>query len=72
MRECADLGITRVWMHRSFGPGSVSEAAAEYGRRQGITVIDGGCPLMFEPTADAGHKVMRLVCTLTGTVPKRL
>src|SRR5438552_5513468 len=21
MRECADLGIEHVWMHRSFGPG---------------------------------------------------
>jgi uncharacterized protein len=72
MRECVDLGIARVWMHRSFGAGSVSDAAAEYGRRKGIAVIDGGCPLMFEPTADPGHKVMRLICTLTGTVPKRV
>jgi hypothetical protein len=24
-------------------------------------VIDGGCPCMFEPTADFGHKIMRLV-----------
>jgi uncharacterized protein len=72
MRECVDLGIKRVWMHRSFGPGSVSDAATEYGRRQGITVIDGGCPLMFEPTSDPGHKVMRFVCTLTGKVPKRV
>jgi hypothetical protein len=72
MRECADLGIKRVWMHRSFGPGSVSDAATEYGRRHGITVIDGGCPLMFDPIADPGHKVMRFVCTLTGKVPKRV
>ncbi len=72
MRECADLGIKRVWMHRSFGPGSVSDAARGYGRSHGVTVIDGGCPLMFEPTADPGHKVMRLVCTLTGKVPKRV
>jgi len=72
MRECAELGIKHVWMHRSFGTGSVSEAAAEYGRQQGITVIDGGCPLMFDPTADAGHKAMRFVCTLTGAVPRRV
>jgi uncharacterized protein len=71
MRECADLGIMHVWMHRSFGSGSVSEAATSYGREQGIAVIDGGCPLMFDPTADIGHKAMRFVCTLTGTVPKR-
>jgi predicted CoA-binding protein len=61
MRECAELGITQVWMHRGPGAGSVSSAAAAYGRQHGITVIDGGCPLMFEPTADFGHKVMRLI-----------
>ena len=70
MRECADLGIKQVWMHRSFGKGSVSDAAAAYGRKQGITVIDGGCPLMFDPTADVGHKVMRFVFTMTGNVPR--
>ena len=70
MRECAELGITQVWMHRGPGPGSVSSAATEYGRQHGITVIDGGCPLMFEPTADFGHKVMRLV--FSGHVPKQV
>jgi predicted CoA-binding protein len=70
MRECADLGITQVWMHRGPGAGSVSAAATEYGRRHGITVIDGGCPLMFAPTADFGHKVMRLV--YSGHVPKQV
>jgi uncharacterized protein len=70
MRECADLGITHVWMHRSSGKGSVSDAATDYGRKHGITVIDGGCPLMFEPTADGGHKVMRFVFTMTGKVPR--
>jgi predicted CoA-binding protein len=72
MRECAELGIKQVWMHRAFGGGSVSEAATEYGRQQGITVIDGGCPLMFGPTADAGHKAIRFVCTLTGAVPRKV
>jgi predicted CoA-binding protein len=61
MRECAELGIGHVWMHRSYGGGSVSDSATEFGRRQGITVIDGGCPCMFDPTADFGHKIMRRV-----------
>src|SRR5438128_12106603 len=65
MRECADLGIAQVWMHRGPGPGSVSDAATAYGRQHGITVIDGGCPLMFEPTADGGHKVMRFLFSMT-------
>jgi uncharacterized protein len=72
MRECDELGITHVWMHRSFGAGSVSKAAADYGRQHGIKVIDGGCPLMFAPTADTGHRVMRMVCTLAGAVPRRV
>jgi len=72
VQECVDLGIPQVWMHRSFGEGSVSEAAAAFGRQHGITVIDGGCPLMFEPAADPGHKVMRVVCSLAGKVPRRV
>jgi predicted CoA-binding protein len=72
MRECAELGIEHVWMHRGPGGGSVSKTAAAYGREHGITVIDGGCPCMFGPTADAGHKAMRLVFTLTGNVPKNV
>ena len=61
MRECAELGIKHVWMHRGPGGGSVSAAATRYGRQHGITVIDGGCPLMFDPTADFGHKIMRVI-----------
>ena len=70
MREAADLGITHVWMHRSFGPGSVSASAAEYGRQHGVTVIDGGCPLMYGPTSDGGHRFMCRLLTLTGAVPR--
>jgi uncharacterized protein len=72
MRECADLAIEHVWMHRGPGGGSVSEAAADYGRQRGITVIDGGCPCMFGPTADLGHKAMRAIFTLTGNVPRKV
>jgi uncharacterized protein len=72
MRDCAELGIKRVWMHRGPGAGSVSPAAAEYGRDHGIAVIDGGCPCMFGPTADAGHKAMRVVLTLSGSVPREV
>jgi predicted CoA-binding protein len=70
MRDCAELGIKHVWMHRGPGPGSVSDAATAFGREHGITVIDGGCPCMFEPTADFGHKVMRVL--YSGHVPKQI
>jgi uncharacterized protein len=70
MHECAELGIKHVWMHWGAGGSSVSPAATEYGRQHGIKVIDGGCPLMFGPIADVGHKVMRIV--LAGHVPKQV
>ena len=34
-RECSELGITRVWMHRSFGGGSVSAEAHACAARTG-------------------------------------
>ena len=70
VQEAVDLGITRVWMHRSVDAGSVSPEAATYGRERGMTVIDGGCPLMFGATSDGAHKAMCWVLKLTGSVPR--
>lgn len=72
MHEAVELGITDVWMHRSFGGGSVSTSATSYGREHGVTVIPGGCPLMFDPTADGAHKVMCQLLKLTGAVPRKV
>jgi uncharacterized protein len=73
VRECEELGIRRVWMHcAALGEGSVSDAATRYGREHGMSVIDGGCPCMFDPTADLGHKVMRVMGSLTHKVPSRV
>ena len=70
MRECVELGIEHVWMHHGAGASSVSPAATAYGREHSVTVIDGGCPCMFPPTADLGHRVMRVF--LGGRVPKQV
>jgi predicted CoA-binding protein len=67
--DCERLGIGRVWMHRSFDAGSVSPAAVTAGRRAGMTVIAGGCPLMFDPAADFGHKCMRAFLGIAGKAP---
>jgi predicted CoA-binding protein len=72
MEECAALGIGQVWMHRAFGKGSVDPQAVAWGRDHDIEVIDGGCPLMFDPTADGAHKVMKTVLTITGKVPRKV
>lgn len=59
VRQCAERGIPRVWLHRSFGQGSVSEAAVRECEARGIECIVGGCPLMFCEPVDVGHKCMR-------------
>ncbi|WP_062522792.1 CoA-binding protein [Demequina silvatica] len=72
VKEAQSLGITDGWMHRGPGQGSVDDAAAAWGREHGMAVIDGGCPLMFGPTADGGHKFMCSFMKLTGSVPRQV
>ena len=70
VRDRAEQDIQRVWLHRSFGGGSVSDEATEVGRESGITVIAGACPMMFLPSTDIGHRCMRWLLSLTGGLPK--
>ena len=70
IEEASELGINHVWMHRSVDAGSVDHDAATWGREHGMTVIEGGCPLMFDETSDGGHKVMCFVLKMTGKVPR--
>lgn len=72
VRQCAEAGIRRVWMHRSFGQGSVLEDAVEFCRENGIGCIPGGCPMMFCRPVDVGHKCMRWILNLTGGLPKQM
>lgn len=59
VRECADLGIRRVWFHRSIGQGSVSPEAVTLCRTLGIDCIVGGCPMMYCGQVDIAHRIMR-------------
>ena len=70
VRECAAVGIGRVWMHRSLGQGSVSKKAAEIGRRAGMTVIDGACPMMYLEPVDIFHSCLRWFLGVTGRLPR--
>ena len=69
VRECVELGIRRVWFHRSFGIGSVSDEAAQVCAREGITAIQGGCPMMFLEPVDLPHRCIRWVLDVTGKLP---
>lgn len=70
VHDCTDAGVTRVWMHQSLGKGSsVSPAAVEYCRQHDISVIAGGCPMMYGDGVDVGHACMRWILRLTGGLP---
>ena len=70
VRDCNDAGVRRVWMHQSIGRGSsVSPEAVEYCRQHDISVIAGGCPMMYGDGVDFGHACMRWLLKLTGGLP---
>jgi predicted CoA-binding protein len=51
VHQAAARGIRHIWLHRSFGEGSVSEEAVKACIGHGIRPIVGGCPLMYcEPS----------------------
>lgn len=70
VRQAIGQGIPRVWMHRSFGEGSVSKEAVELCREHGIAVIPGACPMMYCQPVDVGHKCIRFLLKLTGGLPR--
>lgn len=70
VEACGEKGIGRVWFHRSFGNGSVSDEAVAACGRAGIECIVGGCPLMFCEPVDVGHRFMRWWLQRKGRVPR--
>lgn len=69
VRQCSERGVGHVWFHRSFGKGSVSDAAVQECKTRGIRCIVGGCPLMYCEPVDFGHRCMRWWLRLQGRVP---
>jgi predicted CoA-binding protein len=59
VRQCVNCGIGRVWFHRSFGQGSVSDDAVRECQVRGIDCVVGGCPLMYCEPVDGAHRCMR-------------
>lgn len=69
VRECADLGIRQVWLHRSFGQGSVSTEAERECARLKINCLVGGCPMMYCEPVDFGHRCMRWILGVQKRLP---
>jgi predicted CoA-binding protein len=69
VRQCGEGRVGRMWFHRSFGQGSVSQEAIHECQVRGIKCIVGGCPLMYCEPVDFGHRCMRWWLRLRGRVP---
>ena len=73
VQQCVELGIKHVWMHCLMGtrPGlaagmtSVSAAAVQMCRANGIAVIPGTCPNQFL-APDFAHNAMRILWRTLG------
>jgi predicted CoA-binding protein len=72
VRQCVELGIRHVWMHRGLGAGSVSAAATAVAQEHGLQIIDGGCPCMFGAASDPFHRCVRLLQVLGRTLPREV
>jgi uncharacterized protein len=70
VRECGELGIRCVWLHRGIGAGSVAPDAVAFCREHGITVIPGACPMMYLAPVDLAHRCVRTVLGWCGKLPR--
>ena len=69
VRQAVERGVRCIWLHRSFGQGSVSAEAIREGTRDGVTCIAGGCPVMYCEPVDFGHRCMRAWLGWRGRLP---
>lgn len=71
VRQAIERKVPRVWFHRSFGAGSVSEAAVRECEAKGLPCIVGGCPLMYREPVDLAHRCMRWWLARRGRIVAR-
>ncbi len=70
VREVAELGIPRVWMHKGAGPGAVSESAIQFCKEKNIATVYGVCPFMYFQPPMFGHKLHHVFAKWFGGLPK--
>jgi predicted CoA-binding protein len=70
VRDCAEVGIRKVWMYRAGGKGAVSQKAVAFCEEQGMQTVPGECPLMFLPGTGGVHRFHGLFRKITGRFPR--
>jgi predicted CoA-binding protein len=67
--ECANAGITLVWIYGISGERDISPNARLIGNEHGIRIVPGYCPLMFLQGGAFFHKVHAVVWKFMGRYP---
>lgn len=70
VRQAGQRGVRQLWFHRSFGTGSVSDAAVREAEALGLRCLVGGCPLMYCEPVDPFHRCMRAWLGWRGRAPR--
>jgi predicted CoA-binding protein len=71
VRECAKLGIARLWLFKGIGgAGAVSDEPIELCRQHGINVIAGACPMMFLEPVGWFHRLHRSARRINGSLAR--
>jgi uncharacterized protein len=65
VKQCIDLGIKYVWVHKSFGNGSHNQQALDLAEENGLEIIPQACPMMFLKP-DPFHWCFRLIMNWKG------
>jgi predicted CoA-binding protein len=68
LRDCADAGVHKVWLHRGAGHGAASPAALAFCAAHGLAAVHDLCPWMALPGTHLPHRVHRTLRRRFGRV----
>lgn len=70
VRDCADAGVTLVWIFGISGVKDISPTALKICEEYGIEVVPGYCPYMFMPMTAFFHRAHAFAWKVIGRYPK--
>jgi len=69
LRDCADGGVTLVWIYGISGAKKIPPAALAICEEHGMEVVPGYCPFMFMPVAAFFHRLHGTFLRIMGKYP---
>jgi uncharacterized protein len=70
LRECQEAGIRNIWIYKSINRNEGHARAKALCRSEGVSVIEGYCPLMFLPHGAFIHRAHGFFMKLAGAYPR--